>query len=62
MKNEHAELLRIALRYGATVLVTKGVVSAEYAALATDPALIEIVVGLVTVLGTELWFVRGKRA
>jgi hypothetical protein len=51
--------IRIALRYGAAVLVTRGLLGADdAAALSTDPDIamaIEVGVGAAIAGGTELW-------
>lgn len=60
MKSTKLELTRIALRYLAGALVAKGIVSAETAAMANDPAFIEIAVGVVTAIATEIGFAIAK--
>lgn len=54
-----APLTRIALRYIAGALITKGLLDADSASLFTDPELIDLAhlgIGVVFATGTEFWY------
>jgi hypothetical protein len=60
-----AVLVRIALRYGAGILVAKGILAPEAGAdLATDPDVLQVAqigAGLVAGALAEMWFFFAKR-
>lgn len=54
-----APITRIVLRYGAGILVTKGILDAESTSLFADPELVDLVqigVGVAVAAGTEVWY------
>lgn len=60
-----AVLVRIALRYGAGILVAKGILAPEAGAdLATDPDVLQVAqigAGLIAGAMAEMWFFFAKR-
>lgn len=60
-----AVLVRIALRYGAGILVAKGILAPEAGAdLATDPDVLQVAqigAGLIAGALAEMWFFFAKR-
>lgn len=60
-----AVLIRIVLRYGAGILVTRGLMGADDAAsLSTDPDVamaIEVGIGAVIAGATEVWHLAARR-
>lgn len=53
----YAPLVRIALRYIAGILLAYSVIDKETAnMIATDPALLELVLGIVAALASEGWY------
>lgn len=60
-----AVLVRIALRYGAGILVAKGILAPEVGAdLATDPDVLQVAqigAGLIAGALAEMWFFFAKR-
>lgn len=60
-----AVIMRIALRYGAAVLVARGLLGAgDAAALSGDPDIqmaLEAGIGLAISLGTEAWYVLARK-
>ena len=54
-------VVRIALRYLAMLLMTKGYLSDAAGAALLDPAMMTAISGAVIGLGTEIWYWAAKR-